>query len=138
MGLETARLRTDGHVELHATRSVRKGDTTYMHWERAELQLSSERVAELRQLVSKHDLAGLQPRYRDPDIADGTQWVLLLQQGEFRHAVYCDNKFPPELEAFARALDQLLQRSGVADASWSRVPDKRAGSHDQDLWRAVE
>ena len=60
----------------------------------------------------------LADEYIDTNIADGTQWVLVVKQGELQKQIYCSNQFPIELQHFASWLDgKALGMFKVADST---------------------
>jgi hypothetical protein len=80
---------------------------------------------------------GLERVYRNPDISDGTQWVLRVRQGEGDKVVYCDNKFPRTIEQFAERLDAILNEHGLAAVEWRKVPGRENRQHELELWHSI-
>ncbi len=128
-GLDTVKIREDGSVTLH--RLISTDDPS---WETTTLKLRPESLARILDAIEKNRLFGLQKAYHS-DIADGTQWVLWIKQGERQKAVYFDNNFPPEIERFAEAVDKALDESGLEKAVWHNVGDARG--HDRGLWDSI-
>lgn len=135
-GLELIHVDPTGAVEAHRRREVERGNVIHHYWERATLTLDAASLGRLRGLMATHRLGALDALY-DGDMHDGVQWLMRIQQGEHDRVVYCDNRFPPELRAFATDLDALLAGAGLDAAPWERVPRPRSGEHDNALWEAL-
>jgi len=137
-GLDLIHVGPEGVVEVHRRRDYPRGNAIAHHWERATLTLDPADRLRLRALMATHRLGELDPLYTPPErtIPDGTQWLMRIRQGEHDHVVYCSNRFPPELRAFATDLDALLARAGLDAVSWERVPRSRSRMHERALWAA--
>jgi hypothetical protein len=127
-GLDTVRVLDDGTTTLCRQAG---GD-----WETAEIHLPPEGVARVRDSIKNHELLQLNASYHDPNIADGTQWVLRLQQGGTEKAVYFNNRFPAEITRFATELDEVLEEYG-AGATWRRVAYLNQRNHERALWESI-
>src|SRR5687767_12389306 len=107
-GLDTVKLDETGRFVVHRMKSTRQDDVNVLSWEGATLQWPREAVAEVLKSVESNGLMRLHRVYHDPDIADGTQWVLWIKQGEREKSVYFNNSFPAEITRFAEQLDATL------------------------------
>ena len=76
--------------------------------------------------------------YSDPNIADGTQWVLWIQQAPSERAIYFNNSFPSQINAFAGSLDAILQGAGLASASWTAIPKEQGTAEQKALWGRLQ
>jgi hypothetical protein len=131
-GLDTAKIAQDGAVTLHRQLANQEGP----FWETATLKLRQESLARVLDAVEKNRLFGLRKAYHG-NVADGTQWVLWLKQGDREKAVYFDNHFPPEIERFADALDTALAENGLEKAEWRYVGGADARGHERALWDSI-
>jgi hypothetical protein len=122
--LDTIKISENGTVVLHHQRYAAHG-TAY--WETATLHLSSGGLQEIDAAVKESGVLSLY-RYYDGGVADGTQWVFWIQQGDREKSIYCNNSFPSAMVSFAETLDNILERNGLAAVVWQRVPDARADS----------
>ncbi|HEV2296737.1 MAG TPA: hypothetical protein VGR35_23045 [Tepidisphaeraceae bacterium] len=104
----------------------------------ASLQLSSTDVATLVGLVNTNQLTSMGRMYSDPRMADGTQWVLWIEQSPFQKSIYFNNFFPDEITAFESGLDALLQKAGSGTAMWSPLPRQQAMDQQKALWGRIE
>jgi hypothetical protein len=136
-GLDTVKLDQTGRVVLHRMKSERQQDVTVLSWEVATLQLPPEAVAEVLKAVDSNDLMGLHKAYHE-NIADGTQWVLWIKQGEGEKSVYFNNSFPRAITAFAEQLDAILARGGLGAVAWQPVPDRESRQHEKELWDSIK
>lgn len=125
-GLETVAIEEDGQTSLYRSRIHGK-------WEHAILPLSSEQVRAVAQAMTRHGLPRLQKAYLNKNIADGTQWVLWIRQGQREKATYFDNSFPSSIRAFASDLDRLLKSAGYDALIW--YPSNGRG--DKPLWNSI-
>jgi hypothetical protein len=134
-GLETVRITQDGRVALyrHQRSQPQQGG-----WESASLQLASGALAEVLKAVEANGLMALGRAYHDPDVADGTQWVFWVKQGEREKSVYFNNNFPRPITRFAEQLDSILSEAGLDEVAWQTVPDREAGLHHRELWNSIK
>jgi hypothetical protein len=135
-GLNTVQMDQTGRVLLHRMKSERQQDVTMLSWEAATLQLSPEAVADVLKAVESNNLMGLHKAYHE-DIADGTQWVLWIKQGEREKSVYFDNNFPRAITAFAEQLDAIVARAGLDKVVWQPVPERESRQHERELWDSI-
>jgi hypothetical protein len=136
-GLNTIKLDQTGRVVLHRLKSERRQDVTVLSWEVATLPLPPEAVGEVLKAVEANGLMGLHKAYHE-DIADGTQWVLWIKQGEREKSVYFNNSFPAAITRFAEQLDAILARAGLDKMPWQPVPEREARQHEQELWDSIK
>jgi hypothetical protein len=124
-GLRVVKIQQDGTAIVHRLRPAQS--TTLM--------IGEDGVADVLRSVSENGLIEMQRAYHDDAIIDGTQWVLLVKQGEAVKSIYFNNYFPRRITAFAQDVEDVLARSGLAQAEW--VPDKEAGAHQKELWDSL-
>jgi hypothetical protein len=106
--------------------------------ESASLQFSSADVATLVGLVNKNQLTDMGRTYSDPRIADGTQWVLWIEQSPSQKSIHFSNSFPNQITAYANGLDGLLQKVGLSAAKWSPLPAQQGMDQQKELWARIE
>jgi len=119
-------------------KSERHKNVNVLSWEVATLQLPPEALAEVLKAVESNNLMGLHKAYYDEKIADGTQWVLWIRQGEREKSVYFNNSFPREITAFAEQMDAILSRAGLDKVVWQPVPERESRQHERELWDSIE
>jgi hypothetical protein len=129
-GLDTVKIDQTGLAVLHRM-------TSQQQWEVATLQLPSQEVDEVLKAVETNGLMELRKAYHQ-DIADGTQWVLWIKQGEREKSVYFDNNFPTAITKFAEQLDAILSRSGLDKVTWRPIPDRESRRHEKELWDSIK
>ena len=122
----TVAIAEDGEVLLH--RSHRDGS-----WERSSLHLSPAHIRAVAQAVARHGLPHLAKEYHT-NVADGTQWVLWIRQGQRQKATYFDNSFPASIRDFASELDGILRSAGYDTVSWQSVKSR---DHEKELWNSI-
>jgi hypothetical protein len=133
-GLDTVRVEQDGRVTL--SRLI--GSQTNPSWETATIQLQQNRLADILKAVETNGLMSLRRTYQDPNIADGTQWVLWITQGDHEKSVYFNNRFPVQITGFAEQLDRILSVAGLGNITWQPVPASQSRSHERELWKSIE
>jgi hypothetical protein len=137
-GLNTVQILHDRTVTLHRRGREHGGQTLPEEFvETATIHLSVEDLTEVLDAVEDTGVLSLYKEYHEPGVADGTQWVLWVQQGQRETSVYCDNYFPKSMVRFADALDRILARNGIEHANWRRVDDDEALSYDRALWDSI-
>lgn len=135
-GLNTVKLDQTGKVVLHRMKSEQKERVVALSWEAATMQLSPERVAEVLKAVESNNLLSLHKAYHDESIADGTQWVLWIRQGDNEKSVYFNNNFPREITAFAEQIDAILAQAGLEKVEWQAAG--RSREHERELWDSIK
>ncbi len=130
-GLDTIMIRSDGRVTVHRQVYADKP------WETTTLRLPPEALAQVRDAIEKNDLLALDREYHQKGIVDGTQWVLWIKQGNREKASYFNNHFPDEVRRFADALDDILVKRGLEQATWRSVPAFLRRRHERALWDSV-
>jgi hypothetical protein len=137
-GFDTIDLHDDGTVTFHRLSREDDGRLAPEDFvETATIHLPVEALTEVLDTVEDTGVLGLYEKYHEPGVADGTQWVLWVQQGQKETSVYCDNYFPKPIVRFAVALDRVLARNGVEQAKWRRVNDEEARNYDRELWESI-
>jgi hypothetical protein len=129
-GLDIIRIDQTGSVEMQ-----RVGRDANM--ESAALRLPAADIEKLVDLINAHQLTSMARTYSDPGVADGTQWVLWIQQSPADKSIYCNNAFPKQITAFAGDLDALLQTAGAGSVVWSAVPRQKALDQQSALWDRI-
>lgn len=78
-------------------------------WRGAEFRVDKPMLAKLRATLNDTKYFSLRSAYRDPDVADGTQWFVKVRIGEKEKVVVCDNAFPPEVVRLSQFVhDEIL------------------------------
>jgi hypothetical protein len=96
--------------------------------------LPPEALAKVLAAVESNCLTHLHRSYADTNIADGTQWVLWIKQGDREKSVYFDNYFPRAIKRFAKQLDEILWPHSQV-ATWQAADFNRVG---QELWDSIK
>jgi hypothetical protein len=104
----------------------------------ASLQLTKTDVATLVGLVNTNQMTSMGRTYSDPRIADGTQWVLWIEQSPSQKSIYFNNSFPSQITAYANGLDGLLQKAGLSAAKWNPSSAEQATAQQNALWAHIE
>jgi hypothetical protein len=136
-GLNTVSVFHHGTTTLHRRRTYRGLGPESAFWQEATLNLDGKAINQLVKAVQANQLLAMHRGYH-AEVADGTQWILWIQQGENEKAIYCNNHFPAPILRFARQLDNILKRHDLADAKWRRIADGDTRNHENPLWRSIE
>lgn len=137
-GLNTVKIDQTGRVTLHRMLSEHQQGVIVQTWEVATIQLSPVAVAEVLDRVEANDLIALRKVYRRKNIADGTQWVLWIKQGDREKSVYFTNQFPSAITRFADQLDEILARAGLGSVAWQPAPGRESRQHERELWESIK
>jgi hypothetical protein len=135
-GLDTAKLDQDGRLVLHRLRQDREGNVIALSWETTTAQLPPSAVAKVLAAVESNRLLELDKAYH-ANVADGTQWVLWVRQGDREKSVYFDNHFPERIVRFAEQLDQVVSGSVGPGLRWRAVPSVEDRDHERELWESL-
>lgn len=135
-GLATVRLDHTGRVELHRQWWRKRNGVHESSWEVSDGFLPPEAVAAVLEAANNNRLTELHRAYY-AQVWDGTQWVLLIRQGDREKAVYFDDHFPEPIRRFSRRLDEVIGETVGPGLRWRRVPPWSARSHDRELWDAI-
>lgn len=128
-GLDTIKVNQDGTVVLHRL----AGSDCYT----ATIHLSEQSVAQILQAIEDNHLLGMDRAYH-ANVADGTQWVFWIRQGDNERSIYFNNHFPQEILRFAKSLDEALCESGLGKVAWHPVAPWRGNrEHEKELWESI-
>ncbi|HEY7118419.1 MAG TPA: hypothetical protein VH475_17655, partial [Tepidisphaeraceae bacterium] len=97
-GLDIVKVDQTGSVQLSRIAEGQRVESTSLRLSRAE-------VTALVGLVNTNQLTGMGRTYSAPGVADGTQWVLWIEQSPYQKSVYCNNSFPGPITVYASGLD---------------------------------
>lgn len=135
-GLDTIAIDENGQVVLYRMREEWDGGLIRPRWETASSSLDPQARQRIAELIRDLKLLEMGNAYH-ADVADGSQWVFWLVQGDEEKTIYFDNHFPEPIQDFAVALDRELNLSeGMFD--WNRVPDELADAHAKELWGSLK
>jgi hypothetical protein len=118
-GYDIVKFDQSGKLEL--TRRTASGD-----YDLAALQLTNDEVQALVQLVKTNQLTSMGRMYSDPHIADGSQWILWIEQQPAEKSIYFNNAFPAQITALADGIDALLDKADRQTVSWLPDPEGSA------------
>jgi hypothetical protein len=136
-GLNTVTIDQDGKAILYRlARGMGPFGGSYLCFETGMLQLPDESVVEVLAAVKHSGVLALNREYCRSNIADGTQWIFRVRQGDGERVVYCDNSFPRPMERFAEELDAILAENGLSGVTWHRVP-RDSNDHEKGLWASI-
>ena len=107
-------------------------------WEKANLTLSDAGFKQILESVYQLKLFELKNNYYNPDILDGTQWILRIKKDGVNKAVYFNNKFPAAIKEFSKLVDEVLKNDSKASLIWSHVDLEENGQHDDELWSLIK
>lgn len=129
-GLETVAISSDGAVVLHRL-------TKPQGWVTGTLVLPHDALKRILTSLKVEKVMAMADAYH-ADIADGTQWVLAVTQGDRRKAIYFDNHFPQPVLRFSSVIDTELRAAGESALRWKSVPRARWGDQDTRLWDSIK
>ena len=125
-GLDTISIDEIGMVLIH--------QITNSGLEKSSFTLKPSEVMDILASLRLHEIMNLDREYHDESIADGTQWVFLVTQGDNTKTIYFNNHFPKEITDFASDLDSILH---IDDR---KLHWETAGSDEvsERLWDAIK
>jgi len=126
-GLET--------IEIAADRTARLVRRTATGWVTAVVALNDAQSAAVTGAIQHWRVPQWLRVYMDPDVNDGEQWLLCLEQSGAVHTSYCSNHGPAERDAFRAALLELVV---PAASAWTALPDAQRRDGDRELWHAID
>ncbi len=131
-GLETVALERNGQVVLHRLKDILKG-----RWQKAAVTLDKAAIDRVLAAIDNNKIMEMAAAYHaDDKIADGTQWILWIRQGESSKAIYFNNHFPEAIKSFAKALDAEIKRDAIPEAKWE--DDAKPREHEKALWESIK
>jgi len=136
-GLNTIAISESGHVVLHRLKEEEKAGSFLLFWETTTFPLESESIEEIASLIRDSEVAQMHRKYY-AEVADGTQWILWLQQGSQSKSIYFNNHFPEQIQRFAIRLDMILDISKMDKLVWSRVPKEQSRRHEKEIWNSIK
>ena len=105
-------------------------------WETCRVELTINEWGAIVDAIEQNNLFSLDRAYH-ANVADGTQWVLWIEQNGQSKTVYCNNFFPDQIRKFADEIDIVFDIDDDL-LEWKSVPDKLIGNHDNRLWAAIK
>jgi hypothetical protein len=130
-GLEMIKLDETGSIKLF--RFDHRGGGGF---ETSSLRLPPADLAALVDKFNTMQITWMGRSYSDPSIADGTQWVLWIQQTPHEKGIYFNNAFPDQITSFAKDLDAAMAAAGIGSVTW--IPAQKQGKDEQDsLWARI-
>ena len=111
-GLNTVSIDQKGNVLLHSITKSGIQQTSFV--------ISDPELENILNLVDSNNLMTLDREYHDERIADGTQWIFRASQNGRIKSTYFNNRFPTEINDFARDLDSVLN-IGNRNLNWKTV-----------------
>ncbi len=128
-GFNTVELDQNGIITLYRIDWAAKSSKEFVSfYEKATLKLPKESLSNILEAIEKNGLLKLYKRY-SANVLDGTQWELLIEQGENKKSVWFDNHFPREIIQFAQFFDDVLSKNGLAQATWHHVANTDVGKN---------
>jgi hypothetical protein len=128
-GLDTIKLDQDGHLELHR----QKENARRLFFEGSVAELPKDAVAKVLAAVDENGLMNLEKMYH-ADVADGTQWVFWIRQGDREKSVYFNNHFPTSIVRFAEQLDDIVGNSVQPKLVWKKTDGR---DHEKEIWDSI-
>ncbi len=137
-GLDIVQVDETGTAWMQRRTSRLVEDVIQIRQEEAILPLPEAKKLTIVEKVNDLKLTTMARSYSDPVIADGTQWVLWIQQGSSGKSVYLDNVFPAPFKEFAGFLDEVLKEAGQASVTWKPLPvNERSTPQEKLLWSRI-
>lgn len=134
-GFETVALGRDGQVTLYRLKWQRIKGVYQGKWQKTATSVDRPAISRLLAAIDGNKIMEMAAQYH-ADVYDGTQWILLIQQGEASKAIYFNNHFPDGILKFAKALDAEIKASAIPEAKWEDDPNPRG--HDKALRESVD
>jgi hypothetical protein len=100
--------------------------------------IDEEEVQALRDKIAELGISRLENQYREPKVADGTQWCLLIQEAGKSKSVYCDNQFPEEMIALADFVHGLVIEPYAAKIEEEHVSSSEHRKQEKKLWESIQ
>jgi hypothetical protein len=135
-GLDSLRILSDGTLTLFRKRIRSQGKNQLDIWQIATLQLEHEEINELIRLIKDNRLLKLERGYHAA-VADGSQWILWIKQGDKEKAIYFNNYFPIAIRSFATKLDVMLSQNGTRMINWKPSAEKEGKKQQEQLWKRL-
>jgi hypothetical protein len=101
-------------------------------WARTSFQLKEHEIRRIGNAIQELALCDLGKRYRDPMIADGTQWIFLLRQNGRQKVVFFDNYFPRSIRRFSSVINDVL-KPYIATDEWKEISVEQAMAASKSL-----
>ena len=92
-GFATLRVSACGHCD-YVYHFFPYGYEARTSWRKAEFDLTEKEQRALRDWLKEADLVNLKDKYKEPNLADGSQSIIALRTKETTKRILCDNKFP--------------------------------------------
>lgn len=127
-GLDTIEIKETGDVSLNRLRKEKKDNSFLLYWEKTSLSLKSSAYKQIASQIKELEIYRLQSKI-NTKVKDGSQWEILLKQGEQEKYICFSNSFPISIKKFADFIDNELKNAGADKAKWVRVQNNEGKNH---------
>lgn len=129
-GLETVKVAADGRgLYFYA----KKRD----EWALQRFHVPAESIGALKRKIEELSIQNLAASYSRPEIADGTQWVLLIKEGPKSKRIYCSNRFPQALIDLAEYVHKQIVEPRLSETAERIVPRRHLRNYGRELWESA-
>jgi hypothetical protein len=129
-GLDLLRITSDG-VAVYEYQTKLGGG-----WERKTFLVDRARLDALSDTINNLRIKDLKRAYHG-NVADGTQWCLLISIDGDTKSVYCDNNFPGPIRSLAKFVDETILEPLAGPVVAETVPERHYREHEKEIWASI-
>jgi hypothetical protein len=105
-------------------------------WERKTFFVDKQAMEALIGKINSLKIMELDRAYHG-NVADGTQWCLLIKSNGKAKSVYCDNRFPERIEQIAKFVHETVIEPFGGKADAGAVPPWDHRKHEKEIWESI-
>ena len=128
-GLDLLRITSNGQAEYEF-------QTTAGEWRRKTFLVPEKQIVDLREAINDLGILDLRKSYHG-DVADGTQWCLLIKEEGKARSFYFDNSFPAPIQKLADFVDRTILEPFADPIEGKLVPARHHREHEKEIWASV-
>jgi uncharacterized membrane protein YfcA len=129
-GLDLLKITADG-------KAVYEYQSSRGEWERKTFFVDKASMDALICKINSLKIMELDRAYHG-DVADGTQWCLLIKSNGRAKSVYCDNNFPERIEKLAAFVHETIIEPFGGKAEARAVPPRECRKHEKEIWESIK
>lgn len=128
-GLDLLKVKANGEC-IYEYREARYWMRKHFVVEKAVLERLIETVDDLRIRDLERVYSSGKP--------DGRQWCVLIKSGGKSKSIYCDNRFPPQIEELSKFVHDTIIKPYAKNLDAEEVPKAEYRRHEKEIWASIK
>jgi len=109
-------------------------------WQQWKFHVDNQTMEKLVEKINNLKIMNMKRVYEDPNVADGTQWCLLIKGNGNAKSIYFNNKFPDQIKQLADYVHNTvmgpMRQSGKVKSG--PLPEEEFLKHQREIWDSIQ